>query len=96
MRYNVLKFWDRFCKNWRVFLTSGMKGSLHTLAKNLLIPLPPPGKMLSMFNMHRMLFLALKEVPIIRNTPYQIPTTQQKFPLSKISHCSNWRDAPTP
>ena len=96
MRYNVLKFWDKFGKNCRVFLTSGMKGSLHTLAKNLLIPLPPTGKMFNMFNMHRMLFLALKKVPVVRNTLYQIPTTQQEYAPSKISHSSNWRDASTP
>ena len=96
MRYNVLKFWDKFGKNPRVFLTSGMKRSLHTLAKKLLIPLPPPGKMFNMFNTHRMLSLALKMVPIVRNTLYQIPTIQQKYVPSKISHCSNWRDAPTP
>ena len=40
MRYNVLKFWDKFGKNCMAFLTSGMKGSLHPLAKNLLTPLP--------------------------------------------------------
>ena len=44
MRYNVLKFSDKFGKNCRVFLTSKMKGSLHTLAKNVLIPLSPPGQ----------------------------------------------------
>ena len=96
MRYNVLKFWDKFGKNCRVFLTSGMKRSLHTLAKNLLILFPAPGKMFNMFNMHIMLFLALKKVPIVRNTPCQIPNTQQKYAPSKISHCFNWRDAPTP
>ena len=93
MRYNVLKFCGKFGKNCRVFLTSRMKGSLLTLAKDLLIPFPPSGKM---FNMHRMLFLALRKVPIVRNTPCQIPTMQQKYAPRKISHCSNWRDAPTP
>ena len=66
------------------FLTSGMKASLHTLAKNLLIPFPPPGKMFNMFNMHRMLLLALKMVSIVRNTPCQIPTIQQKHVPSKF------------
>ena len=96
MRYNVLKFWDKFEKNCRVFLTNGMKGSLHTLAKNLLIPFPQPGKVFNMFNMHRMLFSALEKNQIVRNTPCQIPTTQQKYAPCKISHCSNWRDTPTP
>ena len=91
MRYKVLKSWDKFGKNCRVFLTGAMKGGFHPLAKNLLITLLT-GKMFNMFNMHRMLFLALKKVPIARNTPYQIPTTQQKYVPSKISHCSNWRD----
>ena len=95
MRYNVLKFWEKFVKNIRNFLTSGMKGKIYTPAKNLLIPFPPPGKMFNMFNMHRMLFTTLKKVPIVRNTPCQIPTTQQKYAFSKISHYTNWRDAPT-
>ena len=96
MRYNILKFWDKFAKIAEFFLTCGMKASLHILAKNLLISFPPQGKMLNMFNMHRILFSALKKVPIVRSTACQIPTTQQKYTSSKISHCSNWRDAPTP
>ena len=34
MRYKVLKFWDKFGKNCKVFLTGGMKGSFHPLTKN--------------------------------------------------------------
>ena len=91
MRYNVLKFWDKFGKNYRVFLTSGIKKTLHTLDNNFPISLPPPVKM---FNMHKMLFLAFKKGPIFRNTSYQIPLNQQKYATNKISHCSNWKDAP--
>ena len=35
-----MKLWDKFGKYYRVFLTSGIKGSLRPLAKNLLIPFP--------------------------------------------------------
>ena len=82
MRYKVLKFWDKFGKNCRVFLTGRMKGSFHPLAKNLLIPLPTRKKF-NMFNIHRMLFLVLKKVPIFRDTACQTPTTQQKIPPAK-------------
>ena len=34
--------------------------------------------------MYRMLFLASKKVQIVKNTPCQIPTTQQKIPLGKF------------
>ena len=44
--------------------------------------------------MYTMLFLALKKVQMVKITPYQIPTTQQKNPPSKISHYLNWRNAP--
>ena len=40
MRYKVLKIWNKFGKNCKVFLTGGMKGSFPPLAENLLIPLP--------------------------------------------------------
>ena len=35
--------------------------------------------------MYRMLFLALKKVQMAKNTPFQIPNTQQKIPLPKFS-----------
>ena len=34
--------------------------------------------------MYRMLFLASKKVQMVKNTPCQIPTTQQKIPLAKF------------
>ena len=84
MNYEIqsFKILDKFGKNCRVFLTGAMKGSFHPLAKNLLIPLPT-GKMFNMFNMQRMLFLALKKVPIFRNTACRTRATQQKMPPAK-------------
>ena len=40
MRYKDLRFWDKLGKNCRFFITNNIKGSLHPLAKNLLIPVP--------------------------------------------------------
>ena len=34
--------------------------------------------------MYRILFLASKKVQMVKNTPCQIPTTQQKIPLAKF------------
>ena len=46
--------------------------------------------------MDRMLFLTLKKVQMVKITPLQIPKIQQKSWPSKIFHCHNWRDPPTP
>ena len=48
-----------------------------------------------MFNVYKMLFLALKKVWIVKITPHQIPTTRQKnFHYSKIFNCSHMGEFP--
>ena len=44
----------------------------------------------------RMLFLALKNIQMVKITPCQIPSTNPRSPLAKFPIPSHWGDSPLP
>ena len=95
MRYKVLKFWDKFGKNCRVLLTGGMKGSFHPLVKNLLISLPTRKNVQYVQYAQNVVFSFEKGSNFQKHflSDSHHPTENAPY---KMSHCLNWRDAPTP
>ena len=81
MRHSFGKIGTNLAKTAGFSLLVRWKGASTHKPKICSFP-SPPRKMFSMFNIHRRLFLALKKVPIVRNTPCHIPN--KKIPPAKF------------
>ena len=80
MRYRVFKFGDILGKNYRVFITNRMEGSLHSLAKNWLIYLPTRKK----FDASR---LSTKKIYLYHYVAISMLQLDENFILNCVHSC---------